>query len=234
MSFQHKDKKSKTVEVILWIVAALLIVAMLGFFISLTNLFEADISNREDISDNQDSGTNMDTDNGNSNGNTNNETPTPKESWQLVLNANELRAGDKIIIVATGYDVALGTAQLTSNRSQAPITKDGNTVTISDETQVITLVDGFIEGTYAFTVGTGYLYAPSSSSNALKTKSNLDENGCWLVEIDEAGIANIVAQGESERNTIMYNATSTIFSCYANTNTQKTVSIYKLIASASD
>ena len=229
MSFKQIGKKSKTVEIILWIVAALLIVAMVGFFISLTNHFEAEISKGEDNADIQVPGT----DNG-TNGGTTGDVSTPQEKWQLVFDVNDLSVGDKIIIVATAYDYALGAEQATNNRTEARITKDGNAVNITEYTQIITVEEGILEGTYSFTVGTGYLYAPSSSSNNLKTKSTLDENGSWLIQIDGEGIASIVAQGESERNTLMYNATSGIFSCYANTNSQKTVSIYKLIASASD
>ena len=245
MSFKQIGKKSKTVEIILWIVAALLIVAMVGFFISLTNHFEAEIGKGEDNADiqvpgtdngtneNPNEGTNGSTNNG-TNGGTTGDVSTPQEKWQLVFDVNDLSVGDKIIIVATAYDYALGAEQATNNRTEARITKDGNAVNITEYTQIITVEEGILEGTYSFTVGTGYLYAPSSSSNNLKTKSTLDENGSWLIQIDGEGIASIVAQGESERNTLMYNATSGIFSCYANTNSQKTVSIYKLIASASD
>ena len=222
MSFQLDNlKKSKMFDVILCVVAVLVIVAMVGFFISLTNLLEAENGNGEDGSGTQ----------GSDVGGNVSEVP---EKWERVDNIELLSVGDKIIIVATDYDYALGAEQTSYNRSQVCIEKNGNVVSFTEDTQIITLREGAVAGTFAFEVGTGYLYAPSSASNYLKTQSTLDENGSWLIEIDELGVASIVAQGESERNVLMYNAVNGIFSCYATSTTQKTVSIYKLIASASD
>ena len=242
MSNMENGKKSKTVEIIFWVVAALLIVAVIGLFISLTNSFKAEIDNREenmdnpspDVNEQPDDGSNDITGDNGSNDNTGEDVSTPQLRWQLVEDGSELSAGDKIIIVATDYDFALGTVQNTSNRSQVSITKEGNQAITSDDVQMIILEQGLEAETYAFHVQSGYLYAPSSSSNNLKTKSTLDMNGCWIIEIGEFGIASIIAQGESERNVLMYNNVSSIFSCYALTNSQKTVSIYKLIASASE
>ena len=222
MSFQLDNlKKSKMFDVILCVVAVLVIVAMVGFFISLTNLLEAENGNGEDGSGTpgSDVGGNV------------SEVP---EKWERVDNIELLNVGDKIIIVATDYDYALGAVQNTSNRAQVCIVKDGDTITTIEDAQIITLEEGIVVGTYALSVGNGYLYAPSSASNNLKTKETLDENGSWLIEIDEFGVASIVAQGESERNVLMYNTVNGIFSCYATSTTQKTVSIYKLIASASE
>jgi hypothetical protein len=222
MSFQQDNfTKSKLFDVILCVIAVLVIVAMVGFFISLTNLLEAENVNGEDSSDNQGSDAGGDVA----------EVP---DKWERVDNVELLSVGDKIIIVATDYDYALGAEQTSYNRSQVCVEKSGNVVTFAEDTQIITLQEGAVAGTFALEVGNGYLYAPSSASNYLKTKSTLDENGSWLIEIDELGVASIVAQGASERNVLMYNTVNGIFSCYATSTTQKTVSIYKLIASASE
>ena len=153
-------------------------------------------------------------------------------TWQLCTDVTELAVGDQIVIVVQSEEVALGTTQNTSNRSAASVTKDGHTVTFGDDVQIITLENGVVENTFAFNVGTGYLYAPSSASNQLKTHASIDENSSWSIDIDSSCVANIVAQGESTRNVLMYNLASNLFSCYA--SAQETVVIYKLVESANN
>jgi hypothetical protein len=148
-------------------------------------------------------------------------------TWQLCTNVTELAVGDQIVIVVQSEEFALGTTQNTSNRSAASVTKDGHTVTFGDDVQIITLENGVVENTFAFNVGTGYLYAPSSASNQLKTHASIDENSSWSIVIDSSCVANIVAQGESTRNVLMYNLASNLFSCYS--SAQEPVAIYKLI-----
>ena len=148
-------------------------------------------------------------------------------TWQLCTDVTELAVGDQIVIVVQSEEVALGTTQNTSNRSAASVTKDGYTVTFGDDVQIITLENGVVENTFAFNVGTGYLYAPSSASNQLKTHASIDENSSWSIVIDSSCVANIVAQGESTRNVLMYNLASNLFSCYS--SAQEPVAIYKLI-----
>ena len=148
-------------------------------------------------------------------------------TWQLCTDVTELAVGDQIVIVVQSEEVALGTTQNTSNRSAVSVTKDGHTVTFGDDVQIITLENGVVENTFAFNVGTGYLYAPSSAGNQLKTHASIDENSSWSIVIDSSCVANIVAQGESTRNVLMYNLASNLFSCYS--SAQEPVAIYKLI-----
>ena len=148
-------------------------------------------------------------------------------TWQLCTDVTELAVGDQIVIVVQSEEVALGTTQNTSNRSAASVVKDGHTITFGDDVQIITLENGVVENTFAFNVGTGYLYAPSSASNQLKTHASIDENSSWSIVIDSSCVANIVAQGESTRNVLMYNLASNLFSCYS--SAQEPVAIYKLI-----
>lgn len=149
------------------------------------------------------------------------------EVWTLVTSDSELQANDQIIIAAAEYDFAISTTQNTNNRGQAAIVKDGNNVTFSADVQILTLEAGKVENTFAFNTGSGYLYAVSTSSNYMKTKENLDENGSWLVTIGANSIASIVAQGDKTRNTLQYNQSSSLFSCYAADKPQKAVVIYK-------
>ena len=153
-------------------------------------------------------------------------------AWQICSDISDLDIGDKIIITAKAGDFALGTTQNTSNRLAVAIDKGDNTATINDDVQVITLENGVVENTFAFYVGTGYLYAPSSSSNHLKTRSDINENSSWSISFDDGYVANIVAQGESSRNVLMYNSVNEIFSCYA--SSQEAVVIYKWVDGANN
>ena len=148
--------------------------------------------------------------------------------YELVTDAVELTPESEIIIVSAESELALSTTQNNNNRGQASVKKsdDGTTITNpGDDVQVITVEEGLVDGTVAFNVGGGYLYAASSGSNHLKTETTLDENGSWLVTISE-GIASIVAQGANTRNILRYNDGNSIFSCYG--SGQKDVAIYKL------
>ena len=153
-------------------------------------------------------------------------------AWQICSDISDLDIGDKIIITAKAGDFALGTTQNTSNRLAVAIDKGDNTATINDDVQVITLENGVVENTFAFYVGTGYLYAPSSSSNHLKTRSDINENSSWSISFDDGYVANIVAQGESSRNVLRFNSVNEIFSCYA--SSQEAVVIYKWVDGANN
>ena len=149
-----------------------------------------------------------------------------EEGWTLVTDASTLAIGDQIIIVAPKYDVALSTNQKDNNRGEASVTKDGESITFGSDVQIITLEAGTLNGTFAFNVGNGYLYAVSSNSNHLKTKTTLDANGSWEIVISE-GIATIKAKGDKKINCLRYNPTSKLFSCYESEAKQKDISIYR-------
>lgn len=134
--------------------------------------------------------------------------------YELVTDADALTVDSKIIIVAKDYDYALSTTQNNNNRGQAAVTKGENKIeNPGDGVQIITVEEGNKTGTLAFNVGAGYLYAASSSSNHLRTETALSDNSSWQVSIAD-GTATIVAQGTNTRNTMQYNQSSSIFSCY--------------------
>lgn len=147
------------------------------------------------------------------------------EAWTLVTDASTLAVGDKIVIVASDSNYAMG-ADKGNNRNAASITKSGNTVVINDDVQIITLEAGKVSTTFAFNTGAGYLYAASSTSNHLKTKTTLDNNGSWAITITPDGVATIKAQGTYTKNWIRKNSNSELFSCYG--SGQEDVSIYRL------
>ena len=155
--------------------------------------------------------------------------------WTLVTDVNTLSVGDEIIIAASGNNnFALSNEQNTNNRVATAITKNGSLLSEpSSSVQVITLEAGTKADTFAFNVGTGYLYAASSSANHLKTQTTNNDNGSWSISITPAGVATIQAQGSYTRNTMRFNPNndSPIFSCYSS-NTGTLVEIYKIPGSA--
>lgn len=140
--------------------------------------------------------------------------PALKKGWWLVTDVNDLEAGDKIIIAATGRDYAISTETYTNNRKSTPITRNGSALEdVSDSVQQYALeIDA--NGLYSFkgTLGTDkekYIYAASSSSNYMKVTSTLDDNGKFTIAIDSEGAATIIAQGANTRNVMQYNNKTT-------------------------
>ena len=149
-------------------------------------------------------------------------------TWTLITNASDLNAGDKVVIAAKDYNYAISTTQNGNNRGQASITKNtsNNTITFGDDVQILTLEEGTESGTLAFNTGVGYLYAASSSKNYMRTETTLSDNSSWEITIADDGTATVVAQGTNTRNTMQYNQSSSIFSCYGSAS-QKAIVIYK-------
>ena len=165
---------------------------------------------------------------GGGNGNSNVEVkPQMVKVWQLCTENTEFSVGDQIVIVAQAEEYALGSTQNASNRLAVEVSKNADMVSANADVQVITLEQGLVENTFAFNVGTGYLYAASSSSNVLKTRASIDENSSWKMEIDANNVASIVAQGTSSKNVLMFNTASKLFSCYS--STQAPITIYKQV-----
>ena len=149
--------------------------------------------------------------------------------WQLVTNVGDLKVDDIIVIVAKGSNNALSTTQNNNNRGQTSVTKNSdNTVTINNNVQKLTLVNGTVSGTFAFSTGSGYLYAASSSNNYLRTEETLTSNSSWTISIAADGTATIKAQGSNTRNWLRYNSNNSLFACYS--SGQQDVVIYKYTA----
>ena len=152
-------------------------------------------------------------------------------AWTLVTDASTLAVGDKVVIAAPEADNAMG-ADKGNNRNVASVSKSGNTLEITENVEIITLQAGNLSNTFALNTSTGYLYAASSNSNYLKTKSTLDNNGSWSISVASDGLATITAKGNYTRNTMRYNPNngSPLFACYAADKTTGTlVSIYKYV-----
>lgn len=160
-------------------------------------------------------------------------------TYTLVTSASDLAVGDKIVIAAKEFDVALSTNQKNDNRGAATVTKSDNTLTIGADVQILTLEKGTVDETYAFNTGSGYLYAPGNvtsagkNQNYLKTKDSVDAQGSWRISISSDGTASVVAQGTNTSCTMQYNnsGNSNLFSCYTSAS-QQAIAIYKLTASS--
>ena len=156
-------------------------------------------------------------------------------AWTLVTDASTLAVDDQIVIAAFNANYALSTNQKSSNRDAASITKNGNTATIGDDIQILTLKEGKSAGTFGFYTGSaGYLYAASSSGNQLKSKTTLDAHGSWTITIASDGKASIVAAQSSNRNVMQYNPNngSPLFACYKSAS-QQALCIYKYVEASS-
>ncbi len=148
-----------------------------------------------------------------------------------------MAAGDKIVLANQSTGMVLSTTQNKNNRKATSegvvFAEENNSLTFSsDQVEIITLEAGKTDGTFAFKVTEGYLYASgSSSNNYLKTKAEKDANGSAKISIDSStGVASIVFQGTNTNNVLRYNSTSELFACYGSA-TQSPVYIYKAASS---
>ncbi len=164
------------------------------------------------------------------------------EVFDLVTDASTLSAGDEFVIAAPYTDsetgttkyFALGVTQNNNNRAAVEIELEADgTIMPHTTTQRITL-EGEAGAWNLYVVGegdnpTGYLYASSKSSNQLKTRASVGEDGAAdaTITISSEGTASIVFHREEGRNDLRYNNGSTIFSCYAEGNNQTPVQIFR-------
>ena len=163
-------------------------------------------------------------------------------TYTKVTSASGLEAGANYLIVAHHDDLgvlAMG-YQKTNNRHAVVVSENGDAITVTpgtdptSETDVFQLTLGGNAGAWTLfdEVKGGYLYAASSSSNNLKTQTTLDANGQWDITFNADGTAEVVAQGENERNNMRFNPNTQnnapLFSCYAEaSNIDTRVSFYK-------
>ena len=163
-------------------------------------------------------------------------------TFTKITSVSGLEAGANYLIVAHNDDLgvlAMG-YQKSNNRNAVVVTESDNAITVTPGTDPESSTDVFqftLGGTNgAWTlfdeVKGGYLYAASSDKNYLKTQTTLDANGEWSISFNDDGTAEVVAQGENERNNMRFNPNtqnnSPLFSCYAETsNIDTRVSLYK-------
>ena len=162
-------------------------------------------------------------------------------TYTKITSTSGLEVGANYLIVAHHDDfgtLAMG-YQKSNNRNAVVVSEGGNAITVTPGTDPTSTTDVFqftLGGssnawTFFDEVKGGYLYAASSTGNQLKTQTTLDANGQWSIVFNADGTAEVVAQGENERNNMRFNPNSTgdpLFSCYAETsNVDTRVSFYK-------
>lgn len=162
-------------------------------------------------------------------------------TWELLTDVSNLKAGSRIIIVGINKEIyyALNTNQKSNNRGASEIkvtTNDDGSIsfTISESAdanvQIINIVSGTKYGTFAFNVGSGYLYAANFSSNQLKTEEILSDNSSWSISVTSNGVASIIAQGTNTRNVLRfnYNNGTPLINCYSSTSDYATKADYNV------
>lgn len=162
--------------------------------------------------------------------------PSAVDGWYRVEDASWLAAGDRVAIVANGYNYAMAPTQQANYRDRIAITKgtDGDYTTLSSYAgiQEFILETGTVAGSFGFWCDNGatanqYLYASSSSANELKSRDELDEddNASFTIISAGSGAMTVTAKGTNTRNLLKYNDTNTRFACYG--SGQNDVAIYK-------
>ena len=157
------------------------------------------------------------------------------DKYELVTNASTLKDGDEILIAYVDDDgaIVMGEQRDNNRAGVAATVNNDNTITPNSDAQVVTLETGWY-----FNVGTGYLYAASSSKNYMKTETEADDNAKATIAIantEETGVveATITFQGSNTHNIMRFNPNSgsPLFSCYANTATGFAPQIYRKVTS---
>ena len=145
------------------------------------------------------------------------------DTYSLVTDASTLKVGDTIILANISSKVAMSTKQNGNNRGSVGVTINNNVISYVSTLQEVTLGEGTKENTWSFNVGDGYLYAASKKDNYLRTETTLSDNSSWKITISNNN-ATILAQGTNTKNSLRYNTSNKIFSCYS--SGQAAVSIF--------
>ena len=148
------------------------------------------------------------------------ETPEDGIVWNLVEDVNDIKDGDEVIIVADGYNVALG-ALSGSIHTSTPVTVSDNTLTDTGDAIVLTV--GKNGDYYTFSYDSKYLNW--TSGNNMNTATTVSDNTSFTIEITEGVTTISNVAGVSEGRELQYNASSPRFACYK--GTQQSVCIYK-------
>ena len=153
------------------------------------------------------------------------------KKYVLVTSASEISVGTKLIFAAKDSNVAMGHWDGGNNFPQVDINKSNNELTFDESKEslinFVTVEAGTVDNTYSFKSSkTGkYIYAASSGSNHMKEEDTKSANSSFKITISN-DVATMVAQGSNTRNTMQYNSSSSLFSCYSSAS-QKAISLYK-------
>ena len=162
--------------------------------------------------------------------------------YKLATSASEITQGEEIVITPLdmdSYPYALGAVAVTSsggegnNHTQTPITVKDNKITDLGSANILTVGAGAVLGTISLKDSGGkYLGNGTTSSNYLKRYASMSEGTSFTLSIDATTHAAslVIAKESVTKNTVRYNATSGLFSCYS--KGQSDIAIYVKVASS--
>ncbi len=166
--------------------------------------------------------------------------PSEGSVYTLVTSVADLDETSEYVLFPKGSNNESGRVMSTTRQtnnikgSETVTTVINNEISVPADAQVITLVkttatvDGNNVDAWMLSVGDGYLYAASNSSNYMKVSTTAEDKCKATVAID--GNAEIVFRGDYSHNVLRYNTGDNLYSCYES-GKQNPVYLYKKGAS---
>ena len=152
--------------------------------------------------------------------------------WVLVTDANKIADGDKIVIAAADENFAMKSYESGNNCRQVAVTKLGDQLLKwTSEIGVFQLIANGSNYTIQDVNTEKYLYAAGTgNNNYLKAAGEVPDADAakpyiWTISYTD-GVATVKATSDN-RNTLMYNTGSDLFSCYA--SGQQDIALYKYV-----
>ena len=159
-------------------------------------------------------------------------------TYTRVYSPAEFDAGARYLIVGfnnEGAPFAMG-YQKPNNRHALPVELVGDEITTvvameaNDQNHPFEFTLGGSDNEWTFfdPLNSGYLNAPGGG-NYLQTQTTLTDNGKWTIRESDTEDGWVpVSHGNVEQNLMRYNATSTLFGCYADgSNVQGLIHLFK-------
>jgi len=162
--------------------------------------------------------------------------PSEGSVYTLVTSVADLDETSEYVLFPKGSNNESGRVMSTTRQnnnikgSETVTTVINNEISVPADAQVITLVkttatvDGNNVDAWMLSVGDGYLYAASNSSNHMKVSNTAEDKCKATIAID--GNAEIVFRGEFSHNVLRYNTGDNLYSCYES-GKQDPVYLYK-------
>ena len=135
--------------------------------------------------------------------------PPPPAEYIPILHADDLAAGDELLLVNQAGNSAMG-AQKETYRQPVVVTVEDDAIVNPDENVAVVTLSG-VEGAWNLQVTNGFLAAPTEAKNQLLTVDQVSGYATWTIDIVD-GLARIRAKS-GERNLICYNSRDTRFVC---------------------
>ena len=128
--------------------------------------------------------------------------PPPPAEYLLIMHADDLAAGDELLLVNQAGNSAMG-AQKETYRQPVVVTVEDDAIVNPDENVAVVTLSG-VEGAWNLQVTNGFLAAPTEAKNQLLTVDQVSGYATWTIDIRAKS---------GERNLICYNSRDTRFVC---------------------